>query len=275
VNGTSIEHYDSASLDNPMLRELVELVRYRDLIRQLVARNIKIRYKRSVLGIAWSMLGPLLTMTALSLVFTHVFRLETPRYALYLFPGLLLWSFFAQTTSIIMAEVIAGVDIWRRIYTPRTAFAVAAVVTGLLHLAMAMIPLALLMIVFGAPFHPAQLASVFMALCAALFALGVGLTLAAWAGYFADVADMYQILLGTWLYVTPVIYPASVIPENYRWLLYLNPMTYFIEGFRQPIYEQSVPSAGIVAGAVFVSAAALTFGWWLFTRSADDLVRRT
>ena len=165
-----------------MLREAAELVRYRDLVRQLVTRNIKVRYKRSVLGFLWSMLGPLLSMTALSLVFTQIFKPTTPLYPLYLFPGLLMWNFFAQTTSSITAEVIGGVELWKRIYTPRTAFAVATTVTGLVHLSLAMVPLILLMLVFGAPLTVALATAPLAALSTALFALGIGLAVGSIAG---------------------------------------------------------------------------------------------
>ena len=179
---------DSAHRPHAAVRELTELFRYRDLIRSW-SRNVKVRYKRSVLGLAWSMLSPLMTMVALSVVFTQVFRPTAPNYPVYLFPGLLLWSFFAQTTSTIAVEVVGGVELWKRIYTPRTAFAVATVCTGLVHLALALGPLFALMLLFHTPFGVALAALPVVVLFTALFALGVGLAVAAAAGYFADVAD--------------------------------------------------------------------------------------
>ncbi len=269
-----VERYDSARQAPPMIRELTELVRYRSLVRELVARNIKVRYKRSVLGVAWSMLGPLLTMAALSVVFTQLFHPVTPRYPLYLFPGLLLWTFFAQTTSIIIAEVIGGVELWKRIYTPRTAFAAATTATGLVHLGLALVPLVVLMLVMRAPLTIALAAVPFVALCASLFAVGLGLAVASVAGHFADVADIYQVILATWMYFTPVIYPIDIIPESYRWIWRLNPMAYLIDAFRLPFYEQQAPSASLLLTIALVACATCTAGGWLFTRTADDLVRR-
>ncbi|HWF84311.1 MAG TPA: ABC transporter permease [Vicinamibacterales bacterium] len=266
--------YDSASPVHPMYHELMELVRYRDLVRQLVVRNIRVRYKRSILGVAWSMLGPLLTMAALSLVFTRAFRPLTPNYPIYLFPGLLIWGFFAQATSSMAAEVIGGVELWKRVYTPRTAFAAATLCTSLVHLAFAMVPLMLLMLAFGMPFGPGLAALPVVVLATALFTLGVGLALSALAGYFADVADLYSVLLATWMYVTPIIYPASILPADYRWIVRLNPMTYFVEGFRAPIYGNTFPPPAGLAAMCALAVSSLLCGWWLFTRSADDLVRR-
>jgi ABC-type polysaccharide/polyol phosphate export permease len=267
--------YDSARLPHPMVREASELLRYRDLVRQLVTRNIKVRYKRSALGFVWSMLGPLLSMAALSLVFTQIFRPTTPQYPLYLFPGLLLWTFFAQTTSTIVAEVIGGVDLWRRIYTPRTVFAVATTVTGLIHLGLAMVPLILLMLVFGAPLTTALIAAPLAAICTAMFALGVGLAVASIAGYFADVGDLFQVLLGTWLYFTPVIYPRAILPERYHWVWDLNPMTHLVDAFRMPFYQHTAGPLELLLVTLATGGATCAAGWWLFTHSADDLVRRT
>ena len=271
---TAVEHYDSARLPHPAVRELAELWRYRSLVGQLVVRNIKVRYKRSVLGLAWSMLSPLMTMAALSVVFAHLFRPLTPNYPVYLFAGLLLWSFFAQTTATIAAEVIGGVEQWKRIYTPRTAFAVATVSTGLVHLALALVPLAALMTAFEVRFSAALLVVPVVALCTAVFALGVGLAVAAVAGHFADVADLYQVVLGTWMYLTPVIYPVAILPEAYHWLFRLNPMAYFVEAFRLPIYEHTPPSASVLLIAALLAITAFTVGWWLFTRAADGIARR-
>jgi lipopolysaccharide transport system permease protein len=272
--GLAIEQYDSAHRPHAAVRELSELFRYRDLIRQLVSRNVKVRYKRSVLGLAWSMLSPLMTMVALSVVFTQVFRPTAPNYPVYLFPGLLLWSFFAQTTSTIAVEVVGGVELWKRIYTPRTAFAVATVCTGLVHLALALGPLFALMLLFHTPFGVALVALPVVVLFTALFALGVGLAVAAVAGYFADVADLYQIVLGTWMYFTPVIYPRTILPERYQWIFRMNPMALFVEAFRMPIYEHTMPRPALLLSLAVLGIATCAFGWWLFTRVADDLARR-
>ena len=266
--------YGSARQPHPVVRELIDLLRYRDFVAQLVVRNIRVRYKRSLLGLAWSMLSPLMTMAVLSLVFTHVFRSTAPNYPLYLFPGLLLWTFFAQTVSTITAEVIGGIDLWKRIYAPRTAFAVATTLTGLVHLAAALVPLAVVMLVVGAPFGVALLSVPFTMCCTALFAIGVGLAVGAVAGHFADVGDLFQVLLNAWLYLTPVIYPRAIIPEAYHWVWRVNPMALLVDAFRMPFYEHAAPSATALAASLFTSIVVAAFGWWMFTRTADALARR-
>jgi ABC-2 type transport system permease protein len=272
--GTADYDYDSAHQPHTAVRELAALATYRDFVFQLVVRNITVRYKRSVLGVAWSMLAPLLNLLVLSLVFTQVFRPTTPNYPLYLFPGLLLWTFFTQTASIITAEVIGGIELWKRVYTPRGAFAVAATLTGLVHLALALAPLLLLMWLRHAPLSPALLVVPYIAVCTALFALGLGLAVASVAGHFADVGDMFQIVLATWMYFTPVIYPRSILPVSLQGVWRLNPVAHLVDAFRMPFYEARVPGLeqlGLITAIGVVSAA---LGWWLFTRTAEEFARR-
>jgi len=261
--------YDSAERGSPARRELVELIRYRDLLRQLVSRNIKVRYKRSILGVAWSVLSPLLTMVVLSLVFAALFRTTVPDYPLYLFPGLLAWSFFAQTTSIMAVDLIGGADFWKRIYVPRTAFGIASALTGLVHLGLALVPVAGLLVFYHRMPGWSLLTLPLAAANLAMFTIGVGFVVSALARYFPDVIDLYQVVLTAWLYFTPVIYPASIIGERYRRLFAVNPVSLLVDGIRAPLYD-GVMSRSIGVATV-VALATLATGWWVFTRSADEL----
>jgi homopolymeric O-antigen transport system permease protein len=268
------EVYDSARRLPPMTRELVELVRYRDLAWQLVARNLKVRYKRSLLGVAASMAGPLLTLVMLSLVFTTVFSATTPRYPVYLFSGFLLWHFFAQTTAMTAGDVLASAGVWKRIYAPRTVFPVATVCTNLVHLAFAAVPLIIVLVVYRSPVGLPLLVVPLAIVCTAMFALGVGLVLSALAVTFVDVGDLYSALLGAWLYCTPVIYPQAVVGGRFDWLFALNPMTHFVEMFRAPIYANAVPALSTIVAACGLAVVTLAAGWWLFTRSIDAVSAR-
>src|SRR5262249_10619686 len=131
-----------------MVEELLELWRYRDLVVQLVRRDVVARYKRSLLGIAWTMLNPLGTMIVLTMVFSHVFG-ASPAYAAYVLSGLLAWNFFAQTTLAAMRQLVWGATLLHRIYVPRTVFAVTAVGTGLVNLVLCLVPLSIVVVVTG------------------------------------------------------------------------------------------------------------------------------
>lgn len=273
-SGRAAHIYDSSRQDWPLIAELRELWRYRDLLVQLIKRNIKTRYKRSVLGVVWTMLNPLMMMLILTFVFSEVFRFSTRHYAAYSLAGLSLWNFFAQTTTGAMSELIWGGNLMRRIYIPRAIFAFTALGTGLVNLVLSIIPLLLIMVVTGVPLRPTILILPVPIVLTAMFALGVALYLSRVAAFFADVVEMYQILLAAWMYLTPIIYPKEIIPIRLRWLFNLNPMYHLIEVYRAPLY------IGWLAGpkttvAAFVSATAvLLFGWWSFSRKADEIAYR-
>ncbi|MBP6823155.1 MAG: ABC transporter permease [Acidobacteria bacterium] len=266
--------YDSMQTGNPFLSELKELIRYRDLLWQLVSRNIKTRYKRSVLGIFWTMLNPLLMMLVLTFIFSNIFRFQLPHYATYALSGLALWNFFAQTTTGAMSELIWGSSLMHRIYLPRSIFAISALGTSLVNLVLTLIPLFVVMLITGTPLRPALLILPLPIILTAMFALGVALILSRVAAFFADVLEMYQILLMVWMYLTPIIYPKEIIPERLRWLFNLNPLYHLIEIFRAPLLVGWLAGPNTVLASVVAALATLAFGWWYFSRKADELAYR-
>lgn len=266
--------YDSTQRAPAMLAELDEVWRYRDLLTQLIARNITVRYKRSVLGLLWTMLNPLFMMIILTIVFSNLFRITLEHYAVYVLSAFILWNFFAQSTLTAMTELVWGGALLQRIYVPRTIFALAAVGTGLVNLFLALVPLVLIMLVTGVPLRPTLLFLPIPILLTMFFALGVGLLLSVWAIAFADVVDIYQIVLTAWLYLTPVIYPRDIVPEQFQWLYNLNPMNYLLEIFRAPIYAGVLPEMSTLIVASLIALVTLLLGWAVFTRNADGLAYR-
>jgi ABC-type polysaccharide/polyol phosphate export permease len=267
--------YDSAKRGSIALEELRDLIQYRDLIYQFVRRDIVSRYKRSVLGIAWTMLNPLGMMVVLTVVFSQLFD-RVAAYPVYILSGLIAWNFFAQTTSAAMQQMVWGGSLLRRIYMPRTALVVSAIGTGLVNLILSVIPLLLIMLLVGLPPGWSILFLPVGILLLAAFALGVGLLFSAWAIYFPDVAEMYRVGLIAWMYLTPIIYPAEIIPDAYRsWLFHLNPMYYLIEIFRQPVYNGILPNVSLFATGVAIALFSLVVGWTVFTSRADEFTYRT
>lgn len=271
---TNAHAYDSRKRGPVALEELRGLLKYRDLIYQLVRRDIVSRYKRSALGIGWTMLNPLGMMVVLTIVFSQLFG-TVRGYPAYVLSGLVAWNFFSQTTSAAMRQMVWGSTLLHRIYLPRTAFVVSAIGTGMVNLLLALVPLFLIVVVVGLPLRWPVLFLPVAVLLLAAFSLGVGLLFSAWAIYFPDVAEMYDILLLGWLYMTPIIYPTDVIPETYRyWFFHLNPMYYLVEAFRQPVYAGVMPGPDIVIGAVLIAVLSLAFGWIVFSSRADEFTYR-
>ncbi len=266
--------YDSSRDRLTVASELRELVRYRDLLKALVGKTIKSRYKRSVLGVAWTLLNPLVNMAVLALAFSTVFRSSVPHYAVYLLIGLTAWNFFSQSTAWAMGQFVWGGWLMKRVYVPPSVFAVACVGNGLVNVGFSMIPLLAIMLLSGQPFHatwwfvPVALAVL------SIFCLGVALFMQTLAVFFVDIVDMYQLLLQALFFLTPIIYPRDAFPEQWAWLLRVNPMVPLIELIRLPIYAGELPDAATLLGAVAWALGALVLGGWLFTRKADEFAYR-
>jgi ABC-type polysaccharide/polyol phosphate export permease len=266
--------YDSNTRGSVALEELRGLWQYRDLILQLIRRNIVSRYKRSVLGVAWTMLNPLGNMLVLTLVFSQLFN-QVTGYPVYVLSGLIAWNFFAQSTTTAMDQTVWGGTLLHRIYVPRTVFVVSAVGTGIVNLVISLIPLLIIMLFVGLPFQWSLLFLPVDIVLLAAFSLGIGLLLSAWAIYFPDIAEMYHVVLFAWMYLSAIFYPQDIIPETYRfWFFHLNPMYYLIEIFRRPIYGDVPLSGWILGGAAFIALATLLIGWIVFSARADEFTYR-
>ena len=266
--------YDSARRPPPAVEELQELLRFRDLVLQWSRRNIKLRYKRSILGVLWTLLEPLMLMTILTIVFSTAFRFPSGDYPypLYILSGLLLFDFFNRTTLQIVEETVASLGLASRIYVPRSAFAVATVITYLVSWAIAMIPLFGIMVFFRQPFSWAILTLPFGMLLTCLFALGIGLMVATLGAFFHDIKLTYQVLLTGWLYATPIIYPLSIVPERFQRYFLLNPLYHLVTLVRDPVILGRIAPLHNWLAAIGFSLAALALGWWIFTtqRSVFD-----
>lgn len=267
--------YDSVRQGSVAFEELAEIFRYRDLVIQIVRRDLLTRYKRSVLGVAWTMLNPLGMMIVLSIAFSSAFGIKQEGYAAYVLSGLIAWNFFSQTTNAATAHLVWGGSLLRRIYVPRTVFAVAAVGTGLINLLLSVLPLLLVMLVTRIAIKPTVVLLPLPIIFLTLFSLGMGLLVSSIAVFFADVAEMYQIVLTAWMYLTPIIYPESMLPETYRiWITRLNPMYHLVELFRMPVFDGVVPPLSKVLISAIVSVTVLIIGWIVFTRRADEFAYR-
>ncbi|MGE5224708.1 MAG: ABC transporter permease [Omnitrophica WOR_2 bacterium] len=268
------EVYDSARRIPPLVEEILALIKYRDLIAQFVSRSIKTRYKRSVLGVVWTMLNPLLMMTVLTLVFSQLFgRFNVQNYPVYILSGLVAWNFFSFTTSQAMGEMIWSGSLLSRIYVPKSVFAVSAIGTGLVNLTISLVPLLIIALILGVHIHLSILVLPFSVFFLALFALGIGLLLATAAVFFADMLPVYEVILTIWLYATPIIYPISIV-EKWLWLFRLNPLYHLVELVRQPLYNGVVPDATHWIYGGLSAILAFVIGGIIFTSKTNEYAYR-
>lgn len=263
--------YDSARRPPRWIEEAMQLWKYRGLVHELVIRDIKVRYKRSVLGLVWTMLAPLLNMVALTLVFSAMLKIAIQNYPVYFMAGSIFWTFFAQTTSSAASQTMASNELAKRIFVPRSVFIASAVGGGLVNLLLSLVPLVLILVVTGYPFHATWAFLPVSIFILTLFTAGVSLLLFTVTSRFADVREMYNVIIQTWFFLTPIVYEPSIVPFRYRVVLSLNPMYHLVQVFRKPIYDGVIPSVPLLAGSLGLSVAVLVTGWVFFCHRSDNM----
>ncbi len=252
--------------------DLTELIRYKDLLYNLVIRDLTVRYKRSVLGFFWSMLNPLLNTIVFTIVFSTIFRFEVKNFVIYFLSGYQLWNFFAQSTQVSSYCLLKNGTLFKKIYIPKPIFVVSTVLSNMVNLGFALIPLFILLPILGKGFHLSLLFVPIAILFVVMFSIGISFVLSATAVFFNDILDMYQIVIMPWMYLTPIVYPIDIIPKKYLPLIKLNPMYYIVECFRLPIYLGELPNLQTVCLALFVSVATLVIGYVVFSKLSDTFV---
>ncbi len=267
--------YDSelAGLD-PMRGAAREVFRYKDFLRLLIATNIKSRYKRSVLGIAWSLLSPLLTMIVMTIAFSAIFRFSIPNYPVYVLAGLVFFGFFQESTTQSMRSLVWGSALLKKVYLPAAAFPLSSVGTGLVNLGLTLVPILLIMLAQGQPLSWSLLFVPVATALIAIFALGVGLIISTVAVFFSDVVEMWGVLVRALFYLTPVMYPEEILPQRFVWIVKINPLYHFLLCWRAPIYRGVLPPFESVAIAFGWAIATLLVGWCVFSRHSHQFALR-
>jgi ABC-2 type transport system permease protein len=250
---------------------LTSLIRHRDLIWALVVRDLRVRYKRSALGLVWTMLQPLLTMSVMVAVFSTVFRFDLPNYPVYCLVGILFWNFFSQSIVASMVSLRANAAILHKLPLPKEVFPIATVVSGVVNLLLALVPLGIILLATGHPLHPSLLFLPVAILIAALFTLGMGLLLSPLAVFFTDVVEMVGVTLSLVMYLTPIFYPMGIVPERFRFVVRFNPVRSILEVFRDPIYFGKIPPLTHLTVALGFAFVALAVGAWAFRRNSDKI----
>lgn len=248
------------------LEECADLVDHSYLLRNLIQRDLTVRYKRSVLGFFWTLLNPFLMMLILVVVFANVFRFDLFHYEIYFLSEYLPWIFFSQTTVGSMVSLAWNGALMKKVRVPKTIFALATTLANLINLVLSCGPLLVIMLAVGMPLRPAMLFLPISFVILAIFVLGVSLGLSSLSIYFDDVAQMYQVAVTGLMYLTPIMYPISIIPERFLWLVRDNPLTTLFELVRLPIYQGELPGIRLVAVSLALALGALAVGWLIFRR---------
>jgi ABC-type polysaccharide/polyol phosphate export permease len=264
--------YDSADQSAWLLREARELFAYRTLLRLLVINQFKQRYRRSLLGMGWMLVGPLLNTAVLSIAFSALFRSSIAQYPVYVMVGLIAWNFFAQTTTQGIDAAISGSGLLQRVYLPRSMFVIATLGGAVINMGIALIALLIVLFRNNVPLYPTWLLLPLAITVLALFTLGITLLVATLAVFVGDVAHMYQLLVQALFFLTPIVYPIEIVPAQIRWLVQLNPMSIMVALFRALLYSGQAPDLSQWLIAMGIALTALCVGWALFAWKADEYV---
>jgi lipopolysaccharide transport system permease protein len=245
---------------------LRELFAYRDLISFFVWRDVKVRYRQTLLGALWAVIQPLMTMIMMALVFGRLAGMPSDGapYPVFRFTGLVLWSFFSQAITNASASVINNAQLVEKVYFPRLAITIAASLAALLDFAVSFALLILIMVAYG--FYP-RLESILCApitLAALGLAIGIGSGFAALTVRFRDVRHLMPLLVQLWLFATPVIYPISLLPERWQPLAGINPLAGLVESFRWALLGTGrdpwpILSISLLSTAILVPAGLVIF----------------
>lgn len=267
-------YYDSSVPQNRFFREIKELIQYRDLIKQMTIRNITVRYKRSILGIFWTLLEPVLTMLVMSFVFTALLQRNIPYFSVYLFCGLIVWSFFSTSTNSAMRDFVATERLISRVYLPQSVFVIVAVATGLVNFMFEMIAMLIITVAFMGSLSAYTFTLIIPILVLTIFNLGLGLILAPLGAYFSDVNTIYNILLRLLMYLSAIFYPIDILPNWLQKIVGLNPIYQFIHIIRNPVYYQTAIPLDSFIYTLSWALGLLVIGALVFTLLADDISKR-
>lgn len=237
-----------------------ELYQYRDLISTLVARDLKVRYRRSAIGFLWTMLHPLMMMLVMSFVFSQLFRMDLPNFPVYALAGIVFWNFFSQAVVASMNSLRGNASLLTKLPVPKAVFPVATVFASVVNLLCALVPLFLIMMIMGHPLSPSLALVPVAIVLATCLTLGAGLLLSPLAAFFTDTVELVAIVLNILFFLTPVFYPLSIVPEHMRWVVEANPLYWVLDVFRLPIYSGLLPSAATLAMAAGVAILVLVIG---------------
>lgn len=256
-------------VNNPVTLARV-IWRHRELLFRLVVRNLQVKFQRSLLGFAWTFLNPLATVGVLALVFTHVVRIPIPAYWAFLLSGYFVWNFIIQTLNTGTYVFVEHARLLRSAAFPAEILVFSAAIAKLLEFAGALTLVLIAIVVFHHQGVPASFAFLpILVVCQLLMVVGLTLPIASLSAFYHDVQHVLPIALTTLFYVSPVFYPASLVPESVRGFYMLNPLAGLLTLYQDVVYAGRIPSFELL-GAVFLASLAIFFlGYAYFRRLAS------
>lgn len=251
---------------------VIAVQKYSFLIRQLVSRDFKTKYKRSILGVFWSFLNPLLMMCVQYFVFSNIFKTDVPNFAAYLLIGTVIFNFFTESCGMALTSILGNASLITKVYVPKYIYPLTRVISSLVNLAISLIPLILVCLVTGVQFQKSAVLALFFLLCLVIFCLGFGLLLSTSMVFFRDTQFLWGVLNMMWMYATPIFYPETILPEKFRFVLQINPLYHFLKNARMCILDGLSPEPAVYVQCFLIALVTLLIGALVFRKNQDKFV---
>lgn len=257
---------------NYILNAIAALKKYRFLISQMVSRDFKTKYKRSVLGVFWSFLNPLLTMSVYYFIFSTLFKTDIPNFAVYLMLGIVSFNFFNEACGMALTSIISNANLITKVYVPKYIYPLVRIISSGVNLIISLIPLIIIATLTGLNFHLSALLSIYFLICFVIFSLGLGLALSALMVFFRDMQFLWGVLSMIWMQASAVFYPESIIPDRFRFVFQLNPLYLFIKNIRICVLDGVPPEPVAYIICLAIALLMLFIGALVFKKTQDRFV---
>lgn len=257
---------------NGVIERFQVFIKYKNLLWNLVARDIKVRYRRSVLGLLWTVLNPLLMMIVITIVFSTLFKQNIPNFPIYYLAGSLIFSFNSETTSNALYSIIGNASLMKKVYIPKYLFPLSKVVSGLVNLGFSLVAMFVVMLVLGVDFQPTLLLLPIPIFFTFLFASGLGLILSTATVFFRDIAHFYGVFVMAWTYFTPIFYPETILPAKALYVMNFNPMYHYVTYCRAIVLYGVFPGLKETLLCFIISILFFVLGLYVFFKKQDKFV---
>jgi len=246
--------------------------KYRHLLATLVSRDIKVKYRRSVLGLLWSVLQPLFFMLIITLVFANVFKLGIRDYPVFYITGFVVFSFVSESTTLSLNSILGNASLIKKVYIPKYIFPLQKCLFALVNMVFSLIAVAIVYIILQVQVYPTVFLLVVVMAYAAVFSFGLSLILSAAVMFLRDVAHLYGIWVTAWMYLTPILYPLSILPEPVQNIVKLNPLVYYVEYARSVMIDGVIPDLNTNLICIGFALLTLIIGLVFFKRTQDRFI---
>jgi ABC-2 type transport system permease protein len=241
---------------------------------QMISRDFKVKYKRSVLGVLWSLLYPLLMMSVMALVFSHMFKfsMEGVNYLVYLMTGLVMFNYFSEASNTAMTSIVSNFSLMTKVYIPKYIFPLSKCLFVSINFLLSLIPLLLIVVITGAPISIYYIFLPYVFICLLIFTIGIGFIMSSISVFLRDMFYIYGIILTIWNYFTPVFYDIHILPQKLQVLFKFNPLYQYITFARTILLDAKIPDLGSFIWCGFSSIVVFFIGCLIFKKNQDKFI---